>query len=86
MILVIKGNGKSFLLRNMHNIIGLAKSRYVDDCSDYELKFVYDNHQDASILLILSIIDGVDVEPWIKKFEKKFNVPVCLVEAVNLWR
>ncbi len=86
MILIIRGNGKSFLVRNLHNIIGPTKSRYIDDCSDYELRFVYDNHQDASVVLILAVVDGVDIEPWVHKFEKKFNVPVCIAGAVNLWR
>ena len=24
--------------------------------------------------------------PFVDKFEKKFNIPVCLVESVNQWR
>ena len=86
MIIIARGNGKTFLLSRLSGLLGVGRCRTIDNCTDYELKFVYDNHQDAGILLVLSVVDGTEVEPWISKFEKKFNIPVCLVESVNQWR
>tara|TARA_R110002020_G_scaffold318716_3_gene534369 strand:+ start:3991 stop:4266 length:276 start_codon:yes stop_codon:yes gene_type:complete len=91
MIFMIKGNSVTDFVEKLHTLIGQKKVRYVVNCSDYELEFIYNNFKDPDALTVIGLHENYSVrspeaEEWAKKFEEKFNIPVFMGKVWGLWR